>query len=182
MDAYFNELSKNEQRIFIINKLLSDDLFKEYHDDFKHKYTQYIESNKKQDEKQKFIDLYKSHFDKYTQTLYKIVNEPSRYKDNCIELISIRQDIEEISQNKHILSKDDDNNTFVDNLIILYEHSNNIDDNEYINLERTIKRMFLNNKITKKYRDKYKKYIDKYKDIIYSDDDNFEYIITHSEK
>ena len=149
MDAYFNELSQDEQRIFIINKLLSDDLFKEYHDDFKHKYTQYIKSNKKQDEKQKFIDLYKSYFDKYTQTLYKINSEPSRYKDHCIELISIRQDIEEISQNKHILSKDDENNTFVDNLITLYEHSNNIDDNEYINLEQSIKRMFLNKKITK---------------------------------
>lgn len=84
-----------------------------------------------------------------TQTLYKINSEPSRYKDHCIELISIRQDIEEISQNKHILSKDDNNNTFVDNLITLYEHSNNIDDNEYINLEQSIKRMFLNKKITK---------------------------------
>lgn len=92
MDTYFNKLSQDEQRfnkikylsfktikiiniiysfyrIFIINKLLSDDLFKEYHDDFKHKYTQYIKSNKKQDEKQKFIDLYKSYFDKYTKVI-----------------------------------------------------------------------------------------------------------------
>jgi len=130
------------------------------------------------DEQQKFIDTYKSYFDNYTQTLYKTISESSRYKDLCIELISIRQDIEEISQSKHILIKDDKNNTFVDNLITLYERSNNIDNNEYINLERTIKRMFLNKKITKKYRDKYKKYIDKYKDVIYSDDDDFEYIIT----
>jgi hypothetical protein len=126
----------------------------------------------------KFIETYKSYFDEYKKTLYKLVAESSRYKDHCFELISIRQNIEHTSQNKHIMTKDKDNNTFVDNLIKLYEQSNKIDNNESINLNRSIKRMFLNKKITKQYRDKYKKYIEKYKDVIYSDDDNFEYIIS----
>lgn len=126
----------------------------------------------------KFIETYKSYFDEYKKTLYKLVAESSRYKDHCFELITIRQNIEHISQDKHIMIKDKDNNTFVDNLIKLYEQSNKIDNNESINLNRSIKRMFLNKKITKQYRDKYKKYIDKYKDVIYSDDDDFEYIIS----
>jgi len=35
--------------------------------------------------------------------------------------------------------------------------------------------MFLNKKITKKIRDKYKNYVDKFKNNQYSDDDDFDY-------
>ena len=42
MDIYFNNLTQDEQRRFIIEKILSDDLFKEYHVEFIHKYTELI--------------------------------------------------------------------------------------------------------------------------------------------
>jgi hypothetical protein len=73
------------------------------------------------------------------------------------------------------MCKDTNKNTFVDNLIKLYVLNQKCIDyhvGDQLSLDRTIKRMFLNKKITKKYRDKYKSYIDKVKDKIYSDDES----------
>ncbi len=42
MENHYNKLPELEKRTFIINTILNDDFYKEFHDDFKQAFPQYI--------------------------------------------------------------------------------------------------------------------------------------------
>jgi hypothetical protein len=129
---------------------------------------------------EEFITEYKQYFAEYKDILNNCYIQHSKYKDLCLDLFSVRRSIDIASQNPNIIKKDNDGNTFVDNLIELYKHINSKYyelDLDQVGLERSVKRMFINKNITKNLRDKYKKYIDDFKNNEYSDDDDFDYVI-----
>ena len=157
MSIDFNSLTKEEQREFLINKVLEDDYFVDFHKDFREKF------DIKDDN-----DLYKNYID----AINELYLNQSRYKDLYYDVFNARRKIDLHFQSKNITDND------IDRLIELYNETNNRFyelDLDQIGLDRSISRMFKNKYISEKIKTKYKKYYEKTKDKIYSDDEDYGY-------
>jgi len=100
MEEEFNNLSKKEQRNFIIEKILSDDFFKDFDDEFKEKF--------KIKKELEFIYEYKEYFAEYKNAINNCYIEQSRYNDLYLDLFSARRSIDISSQNPNVMKKDND--------------------------------------------------------------------------
>jgi len=164
----FNNLTIDEKRVFIIDKVINDVYFKDFHDEFRKKFN--VEND--------FIKHYKSTFDSYKDAIKQLYVNHTRYKDLYDDIYSSRRDIDLLTQEPEIMLKDLKNLTFVDNFINLYNHIHNKYyelDLDKLGLERSLCRLFKNKNMDRNLRIKYQIYEQKTLKKTYSDDEDFEY-------
>jgi hypothetical protein len=108
MEELFNKLTNDEQRKFIINKIINDKYFSKIHNKVKDNYCKYLLEG---DELTKYkLDLYNRRNAKhisnallnYEHAVDKIMAEYSRYKDIVYDVYSCKETIEELCKSKYI--------------------------------------------------------------------------------
>ena len=108
LEKHFNKLSIDEQRKFIINKIINDKCFSKIHNKVKDNYCKYLLEG---DELIKYkLDLNNRRNAKhisnallnYEHAVDKIMAEYSRYKDIVYDVYSCKETIEELCKSKYI--------------------------------------------------------------------------------
>jgi hypothetical protein len=108
MEKLFNKLTIDEQRKFIINKIISDKYFSKIHSNVKDNYCEYILEG---DELTKYkLELNNRRNAKhisnallnYEHAVDKVMAEYSRYKDIVYDVYSCKETIEELCKSKYI--------------------------------------------------------------------------------
>ena len=172
LNNLFEKLTEYERREFLIKNIMKDELFEKYHELFNSDFIPYIYSKDEQEEKIKqrdnniFVNNFNDTLNDYKNSIHELLSQQSRYKDLYYSVADNIEQIEKIAKSDKINYVNNKNISIVKLILEFYDDNNGLIDRleeDEIKMNKTIKLLFKNKHMDKKFIEEYDFIFEEYK-------------------